>query len=275
MREVALPPGRPENSGTASDLPAPASRDIEPVPAGPLPEQPIEELIVTAKGLTGYWRFSTSRDIDVDVGVFSGIKIRYGSAQIDRNICWVQEINTGSFTVYCAVSGSPPREVRGSVTEEEISFRSWIGPATVTYSGQFTDSDHVSGGVRGGVLGLNITGQVPASLSRLDAPTVSAPPSESLIHRAWAEIGQNRFAKENYEQALLPRLAEAIPGTLKGQELVKLTYLGQILAPGRSGQPDAAQDVFQLETEAGRGLCRIGVSNRGSLSDIACIALPG
>ncbi len=264
---MASTAGKPEYS--RSSLPPESAKH----PPETNTAEPVEELVVSATGLTGYWRLTASKDVDIDLGILSGITIRYGSEQRDRNICWVQEGEPETFTVTCAVSGSPPRVINGNLNGDNVTFGSWIGPATVAYSGRFTDNDHVVGGFSGGLLGVRITGNIPASLTRFVPSDTKELHSGALVRLAWEEVGSGHFTEANYEPAMLKRIGKSVPEG-GGARLIQLTYLGQILAAWKDSEPTAVQDVYEIRTEVGRRVCRIGTGKTGRIAEFACVGLP-
>ena len=250
-------------------------------PAAPKPsvpsdidKQPIEELVIRPASLTGYWKLTAARTIDVDIGLFSGIHIRYGGENRDRNICWLQQ--TGKSLSALCVSGTVLKSAEGSVGEDDVTMRWWSGAATVIFSGKFTDAERVSGGFSGGVVGLSVTGDVPATLTKLDLPPEPPPsdrPSAALIKAVWEDVRQGHLTDGRYEGSAVKRVNQGMPKEIAGETPQDLAYLGQITVRWRKEQRETLQDVYQVRTGAGRRLCRVAANEQGQVVDFNCVAL--
>jgi len=258
-----------------------ARRAPAPVPGGPAPpvpsdldKQPVEELVIRPASMTGYWKLAAARTIDVDIGIFSGVHIRYGGEVRDRNICWLQQSGK-SFSALCS-SGGALKSAEGSVSDDGVSMRWWVGAATIIFSGKFTDAERVSGGFSGGVVGVSVTGDVPATLTKLDLPESSSEsdrPSAVLLRQVWDDVRQGHLTEGRYEGVAVKRVNQGIYKDMAAETPESLLYLGQILVRWRKEQRETVQDVYQAQTASGRKLCRIAENPQGQVVDFNCTAL--
>lgn len=287
--EVEDEPGEavmPEPGGIASSAANPLASPSTAVaksmrrvrkPPPPLPEHDpndkIEELIITPRSLTGYWRLVAAHSIDVEIGLFSGVRIHYGGEPRDRNICWLEQ-SLRKLTVQCA-SGVALKSGAGSVEEDAVSMRWWMGPATIIFSGKVTPQK-IAGGFSGGVAGLSVTGDVPASLVRVDLPEQipPEPPSGAVLRAVWQDVHDGKLSEKTYDGLALRRIKDGVAPELVKDPPKSLRLLGQILIRWRKEQRETVQDVYQVDTETGRKLCRIALSERGTALDVNCSALP-
>ena len=271
----------PAGAGTrtrrsASSAPASPAIPPPPVPAD-LDSRPIEEVVVKPSDVTGYWRLVAARTIDVDVGLFSGIHIRYGGEIRDRNICWLQQAGR-SLEALCS-SGYALKSAEGSVGDDGITMRWWVGAANIIFSGKFTGADKIVGGFSGGVVGLSVTGNVPATLVRLDPPDALPPdqeqrPSAALVRTVWEDRRRGERTPGRYDGAAVKRIDQGFPRDLAGQPIQQMIYLGQILIHWRKEQRETLQDVYQIRTAAGRRMCRVALNEQGQVLDFNCLTLP-
>jgi len=251
-----------------------ASAPPPPPPPTDLDRQPIEELVIRPGSVTGFWRLTASRTIDVDIGLFSGIHIRYGGEISDRNICWFEQKGR-SFDAVCA-SGGALKSAEGSVDEDSLSMRWWVGAATINFSGKFTEAEKISGGFSGGVVSLSVTGDVPATLTKLPAPAAETPerPSAALIRMVWEDVRKGSLSEGRYEGAAVKRVNQGMSRDLAAETPQQMIYLGEILTRWRKEQRELLQDVYLVRTAAGRRLCRVSANGRGQVVDFNCLVLP-
>lgn len=266
----AAPPRRP----AAPSIPAPPA---PPVPAD-LDSKPIEEVVVKPADVTGYWRLVTSRNIDLDVGIFSGIHIRYGGEIRDRNICWLQQ-RRKSLEALCS-SGYALKSAEGSVGDDGITMRWWVGAANIIFDGKFIEAEKIAGGFSGGVVGLSVTGDIPATLVRLnppDAPPADAPerPTAALMRMVWEDQRRGEKTPGRYDPASAKRIEQGFPREMWSQPIEQMVYLGQILIHWRKEQRETLQDVYQIRTSSGRKMCRLATNDQGQVLDFNCLTLPG
>jgi len=248
-----------------------------PNPVAPKPEdiltQPMDEVVVTPTSLTGFWRLTASHTIDVEVGLFSGVHIRYGGEIRDRNICWLQQ-NGRKLSALCS-SGAALKSGEGSVDEDGVTMRWWSGPATIIFSGKMRAADVIGGGFSGGVVGLSVTGNIPASLSRLDEGKLDPDrPSASLLKEVWEDVHKGHLTEGRYEGSAVKRVDQGLSRETAAAAPQKLSYLGQILIRWRKEQREFTEDVYQVKTTAGRELCRIAVNDANQVADFNCGTLP-
>ena len=289
---VAAPPGMlPEAPKVATAEPAPAplakapkphraappppppKSDEPPVPAD-LGKQPIEELVIRPEDLTGYWVLIAPRIVDVDVGLFSGVHIRYGGEMGRRNICWLEQSGK-SVSALCA-AGAVLKSGSGSVDADGVSMRWWVGAATANFSGKFTEAEKIDGGFSGGVVGLSVTGDVPASLYRLDMSGLPAEPdrpSAALIRGVWEDVRRGHLTEGRYEGSAPKRVNQGMPKEIADETPGDMLYLGRIVVRWRQEQRETLQDVYQVTTETGPKLCRVAPNDKGQVIDFACQAI--
>jgi hypothetical protein len=287
---VAAPPEMapevPKPAQAEPPFPKPAPKTVKPRPSAPLPkegeppvpadlaQQPIEELVIRPDDLTGYWVLVAPRIVDVDVGLFSGVHIRYGGEMGRRNICWLEQSGR-SVSALCA-SGTVLKSGSGSVDAEGVSMRWWMGAATANFSGKFSGQGKITGGFSGGIVGVSVTGDVPASLYRLDPsdlPPDPDRPSAALIRQVWLDVRQGRLTEGRYEGSAPKRVDQGMPKEIAAETPESLLYLGRIVVRWRKEQRETLQDVYQVMTESGRRLCRVAPNGKGQVIDFACQAV--
>jgi hypothetical protein len=293
MDGAELLPEPPQAAAPASDAPVateaapvikqqPRRRVVvaaTPTPAPPKPEDvltlPMDEVVVTPSSLTGYWRLTASHLIDVDVGLFSGVHIRYGGEMADRNICWLQQ-NGRKLSALCS-SGAALKSAEGSVDDDGVTMRWWSGPATIIFSGKMKAADYIGGGFSGGVVGLSVTGNIPASLSRLEdgkmAPDPDRP-SAAMLREVWEDVRKGRLTAGRYEGSGEKRVNQGLSKEVAAESPQKLLFLGQILIRWRKEQREFTEDVYQVATASGRDLCRIALNAGNQVSDFNCVTMP-
>lgn len=266
--QVAKPGPSPSPLARRRSMPVPAM--APPLP-GNLADQPIEELVVRPTTMTGFWRLTASHSIDVEIGLFSGIQIRYGGELRDRNICWAQQ-RGHSLTLQCS-SGSAMKTAEGSVDDDGITVRWWAGPATIIFTGKFTEAGKISGGFSGGVAGLSVTGNVPATLTKL-TPTAPSDtpdrPSALLLRSVWDDVRTGQWTPGRYEGTAIKRVTDGLSRESAADPPLSYLYLGRILIRWRKEQREMDEDVYLLETAQGRQLCRIASNEQGQVMDFNC-----
>ncbi len=268
---TVLPKSRREAPSAASA----ATSTPPPPPPADLDRQPIEELVIKPSSVTGFWRLTSSRTIDVDIGLFSGIHIRYGGEIRDRNICWLQQKGT-SFDAICA-SGNALKSASGSVDDEGLTMRWWVGAATIIFSGKFTEAEKISGGFSGGVIGVSVTGDVPATLTKLPTPAPSEAderPSAALVRMVWGDVRRGTLTEGRYEGSGVKRVGQGLSRAMAAESPRQMIYLGEILIRWRKEQRETLQDVYLVQTGAGRRLCRVSANPQGQVIDFNCLGLP-
>ena len=258
--------------------PPPPKSSEPPVPTG-LDAQPIEELVIRPDDVTGYWVLIAPRIVDVDAGLFSGVHIRYGGEMGRRNICWLRQEGR-SVSALCA-SGTVLKSGSGSVDADGISMRWWVGAATANFSGKFNSgkkngTENITGGFSGGVVGVSVTGDVPASLYRLDMsglPPEPDRPSAALIKSVWEDVRSGHLTEGRYEGAAVKRVNQGMPKEIAAETPKEMLYLGRIVVRWRKEQRETLQDVYQVVTGSGRKLCRVAPNDKGQVIDFACRAI--
>jgi len=290
VEEAPMAQAEPSEAAAAPVAPAPAAKSknnrrapaaASSAPPPPLPadldRQPIEELVIKPGSVTGFWRLTASKLIDLDVGLFSGVHIRYGGEIRDRNICWLQQ-KGHSLDAICA-SAYVLKNAEGSVDDDGITMRWWMGAANIIFSGKFADADKVTGGFSGGVVGLSVTGDVPATLTRMPppaAPLADAPerPSAALVRMVWEDVRRGVLTDGRYEGSAPKRVNQGLSKEMAAEMPQQMIYLGEILIRWRKEQRELLQDVYLVQTGAGRRLCRVSANPLGQVVDFSCGVLP-
>jgi hypothetical protein len=233
--------------------------------------------VIRPGGVTGFWRLTANRLIDLDIGLFSGIHIRYGGELRDRNICWLQQKGR-SFEALCA-AGNALHKGEGTVEDDGVTMRWWAGAANIIFAGKFADADRLNGGFSGGVVGISVTGDVPASMTRLPEPApppADAPerPSAALIRMVWEDVRKGALSEGRYEGSAPKRVEQGMSKPMAAETIGQMIYLGEILTRWRKEQRELLQDVYLVRTGAGRRLCRVSANQQNQVVDFNCVSLP-
>lgn len=278
---AAAPPPMKAEPGIAKvrkSKPRPSSPPPDAAPPMPqdLASQPIDELVIRPTSLTGYWRLTASHSIDVEIGLFSGVQIHYGGELRDRNICWLQQ--TGRRLEAWCSSGSVLKLAEGSVEDDGVTLRWWSGPANIIFAGKLTEAAHIEGGFSGGVIGLSVTGNVPASLTRLDRPVTGGRdpdrPSAALLRAVWSDVASGQLLESRYDGSGIKRVNQGLTREAAADPPLSLAFLGEILIRWRKEQREFSEDVYQVDGAQGRQLCRIAVTAAQTVADFNCVKLP-
>ncbi len=154
--------------------------------------------------------------------------------------------------------------------------RWWLGAATANYAGKFTEPGKILGSFSGGVVGMSITGDVPAGLRKIEPPDPQPRPerpSAALIKAVWEDVRQGHLTEGRYEGSGIKRVNQGMSPEIAAETPKSMLYLGRILVRWRKEQRETVQDVYQVTTESGRKLCRIAVNEQGQVIDFGCQAI--
>ena len=134
-----------------------------------------DNVLVTGRSLSGYWMVEGPSSIDYHFGILSGLEITYDLTPRPRNICIIHD-NQGQLDAICAAGTAETAQGARKGTDFKLVWTDTGG--SLIFTGSQLDANVIDGALSGGVLGLGLTGGVPAKLFRLDAFT--APKTHDL-----------------------------------------------------------------------------------------------
>jgi len=228
----------------------------------------VDQVLVTAPCLSGYWSVTGPNLIQIKLGPFSGIRIIYSGATDVRDICLLRHLGSG-LSATCSAGLSSNAD--GGVVGDRIKLRWWSGPANLIFSGRWDRNGVIAGNFSGGLVGMKVTGGVPASLRKVVLPAAGGNPASLAAARdVLGDLKAGRLTAVRYEPVALKRVwrAEAWPDAKAPAS--QLTYLGQIHVHWQQRQPDLREDVYEVRSGPDVSLCRIALSRRGLVDDFAC-----
>jgi hypothetical protein len=133
------------------------------------------------------------------------------------------------------------------------------------------DENVIDGALSGGVLGLGLTGGVPAKLFRLDAFGVpNAHDLSPLMVQVIADVRAGRPSGARYDPKGLSRFKADLNLSAYPIGKLGLTWLGTIYNRWRPKQPETAEEVFRIEAADRTSLCRLAVTPEGLVHDFNC-----
>jgi len=226
----------------------------------------LPEIVVTASGLSGLWGLTAPSSIDIDLGLLSGVRIRYSGDVFDRDICRLSQ-QQDHLRATCIAGFTPTAS--GSVDDVGISLKWWSGPGTVIFGGPWDGGDVIDGRLSGGIAGMSVTGDIPATLHKL-TPMSGMPVSAGLMDQVFTDLRRGSLSAERYEPAAEKRLRPAFSWRGAKEEGHSLIYLGQIHIRWHRWQAETIQDVYDVQSPSDRSLCRIAVSEHNRVLDFAC-----
>lgn len=230
--------------------------------------------MVTATGLSGFWRLTASSSIDVEVGLFSGIRLTYSGEAHDRDICRIRN-DGGRLRATCVAGFTPTAE--GRLDGRQVTLRWWAGPANMIFRGVWDDADAIQGAFTGGLAGLSVTGDIPAVMRKLPAPNAAIaeePPSAAAMRAVFADLRQGSLTDGRYEGIAEKRLQPAFSWAAARASSHSLAYLGRIRIRWHRWQRETIQDVYDVQSPGDRSLCRIALGEQGKVVDFACQSEP-
>jgi hypothetical protein len=268
----AVPNVRPLNSPfplpTLPSVDVPKSGQAKSDPTSS-PQTLVDDVLVTGTSFSGYWVVEGPALIDYEFSILSGITITHGQDRAERNICLIHD-RAGDLDAICTAGTA--QDATGSAREGHVRLSWSAGPGSLIFEGQRMSRDQIDGRLFGGVLGLGLTGAIPARLRRLDDPYQDAsgrPAAGALItilHAltmgASAPLGlspkaANEFNAYRRETNLLP-----VPDAIR--------FMGTISNRWRPKQRVAVQDVFRVEGGGRVALCRIEMDPMAQVADFDC-----
>ncbi|MTJ82983.1 MAG: hypothetical protein F8N37_18520 [Telmatospirillum sp.] len=289
-------PGGPDHSGgpdhgvvaPADGRPRDASRS-PPAAARTEVGSAIPEIVITGHALSGYWAVTASSSIDLDVGLLSGVRIRYSGDARDRDICRID--HQGERLRATCIAGFAPT-ARGSAVDGTVTLRWWTGPATVIFRGAWDDLGApflLPGRLTGGIAGLGLTGDIPATMRKIAPPDsgddarddagddtgggLPEPPGAARMRSVLEDLRQGRMRPDLYEGIAAKRLEPAFSWVGAKEPRHRLRYLGRIHIRWHRWQRETLQDVYEVTSPTDRSLCRIATGDSGRVVDFACQSL--
>jgi hypothetical protein len=256
---------------------APAARPAidaeppQPLPAAEAAAPAHEEITVVGHSFTGLWKVSSPKRIGMDVGLFSGVHIRYSGEVGDRDLCELRQ--TGSaLDARCLRLA---RTVSGDVDGDRITLRSWIGPANLVLKASTAAAGTLAGTIGGGAFGTQLTGGVPVRATRIAAPVAGGDrPSALLVRAVLADVATGRLTPGRYAPEAAARLekdldelrtAEAALGPLRD-----IAYLDQLLPRHPYDPRERPLEVYRVDYARGSQLCGISPGPPAAVADFIC-----
>ena len=248
---------RDERRSAAVTQPAPVAADDIPM------------IHVIATGLSGFWAVTASSSIDLEVGLLTGVRIRYSGTAYDRDICRIR-YHGDALRAICVAGFTPTAE--GSLDGDRIALRWWAGPATVIFQGNWDGAATINGALSGGMVGLSITGEIPATLHKVQpqAAGLGDHSSATMIGAVLDDLRRGSLTDGRYEPMANKRLQPAFSWAGAKEPSHSLVHLGQIHIRWHRWQNETIQDVYDVQSPSDHALCRIALSERGRVVDFAC-----
>jgi hypothetical protein len=265
---AATAPVRSEPSIAAQPA-GPAAAEPPEIAASPNPTT--EQIIVLGHSFTGLWKVNSPKRLGMDVGLLSGVHIRYSGETGDRDICELRQ--TGDrLDAHCLRLA---RNVAGSIDGNQITLTSWIGPANLILTASARSGSSLVGSISGGALGARMTGGVPIEATRLTVPPDGAErPSAPLVRDVLADIGGGRLTAGRYAPEAAARLKNELGDLQAGQSelgpLQGMTYLDQLLPRHPFDPREHPLEVYRVEYAKGTQLCGISPGEAGTVDDFIC-----
>jgi len=259
---------------TASPAAVPTRQAIPPtVPEVVATSDPTaEEITVIGHSFTGLWKVNSPKRLGMDVGLFSGVQIKYSGETGDRDICELRQ--TGDqLDAHCLRLG---RNVAGSIDGNSITLKSWIGPANLILTARAQTGSTLKGSLSGGALGQRMTSGVPIEATRLTVPPPGTErPSAPLVRDVLADIGDGRLTAGRYTPEAAARLKQELSELREDQSalgpLQGLTYLDQLLPRHPFDPSEHPLEVYRVEYAKGTQLCGISPGGAaGTVDDFIC-----
>ena len=228
----------------------------------------VTELVVTAPRLSGYWSVTGPNLIQFKIGPLSGIRVIYSGETDVRDICLLRHQGSG-LSATCSAGLSSNAD--GGVDGDRIRLRWWSCPANLIFSGQWDRVGTIEGAFSGGLVGLKVTGSIPASLHKVILPTAGENRATlAAAQNVLADLRQRVLIRKNYEPGAIKRVWRAVAWPDAGEASHQLTYLGAIHVHWQQHQPDLLEDVYEVRSGNHLALCRISLSTHGLVNDFAC-----
>jgi hypothetical protein len=260
----------------APDQPVPGPVATLPPAAVPAPAEAAvppgaEQITVTGRSFTGLWKVNSPKRLGMDVGMFSGVHIRYSGDSGDRDICELRQTGTDLDARCLRLSGT----AAGGVDGNQITLRTWVGPATLILKASAQSGSSLKGSLSGGALGAQMTGGVPILATKLAIPpTGTERPSAALVRDVLADIGGGHLTTSRYGAEAIARLKKDL-GDMRADQgklgpLQSLTYLDQLLPRHPYDPRERPLEVYRVDYAKGSQLCGISPGIGGTVDDFIC-----
>jgi hypothetical protein len=291
MLGLLLAAGCVSQQGEPGDVSVPVASATAPVAAAPveiapLPKQaesvppPVEsksptptgeQITVIGRSFTGVWKVNSPKRLGMDVGLLSGVHIRYSGETGDRDICELRQ--TGErLDAHCLRLA---RDIDGSIDGDRITLKSWIGPATLILTASAQSGSSLKGSISGGALGARMTGGVPIEATKLSVPPAGTErPSAPLVRDVLADIGGGRLTAGRYMPEAAARLGHEMRDLQADRSdlglLQSLTYLTELLPRHPFDPHERPLEVYRVDYAKGTQLCGISPGEAGTVDDFIC-----
>lgn len=270
---VARMPAVETSTAIAAATVAPPTKTAgaEPVEAAPTAAPSVEEITVFGRSFTGLWKVNSPKRLGMDIGLFSGVQIKYSSERGDRDICELHQ-DGERLDAHCLRLG---KNVAGSVEGDRITLKSWIGPANLILTASAQSGSSLTGSISGGALGQRMTGGVPIAATKLTLPVAATERlSAPLVRDVLADIGGGRLTQGRYAPEARARLNKELRDLQTDQQalgpLQRLTYLDQLLPRHPFDPRERPLEVYRVEYAKGTQLCGISPGDAGTVDDFIC-----
>ena len=263
---AVVPVGESDAAPAAEPKPAASA-----VPTAVAPVSGSEQITVVGRSFTGLWKVNSPKRLGMDVGLLSGVHIRYSGETGDRDICELQQ--TGErLDAHCLRLA---RNVAGSIDGDQITLKSWIGPANLILTASAQSGSMLTGSVSGGALGARMTGGVPIVATRVTVPPVGTERSTApLIRDVLADVGGGHLTAGRYAPEAAARLKKELRDMQADQSalgpLQGVTYLDQLLPRHPFDPRERPLEVYRVEFAKGSQLCGISPGEAGIVADFIC-----
>ncbi len=228
----------------------------------------IDNVLVTGRSLSGYWMVEGPSSIDYHFGILSGLEITYDLTPRARNICVIHD-NQGWLDAICAAGTAETAQGARRGSGFKLTWTDSGG--SLIFTGAQVDANVIDGELSGGVFGLGLTGGVPAKLFRLDAfDQPKAHELGALMAQVIADMHDPHRNDARYDPKGLSRIKANAAIDSYPQGDLRLIWLGTIYNRWRPKQPEAAEEVFRVESGHNTSLCRLAVTPEGLVHDFSC-----
>jgi|SRR5579859_578461 len=253
----------------------PASAAQSTLANGPAPTEAAtpgaEQIVVIGRSLTGLWKVNSPKRLGMDVGLLSGVHVHYSGETGDRDICELSQKGNDLAARCLRLAGS----AAGSVDGNEITLKSWIGPANLILRAQAPSGRSLKGTLSGGALGASLTGGVPILATKLTIPPLGTErPSAALVRAVLADIGDGRLTAGRYAPEAATRLNKELDDLRAAQSalgpLQGMTYLDQLLPRHPFDPRERPLEVYRIDYANGMRLCGISPGATGTVEDFIC-----
>lgn len=272
---LTLAPAAPEASAVSAAMPsapaAPEAATPAPVPSIADATGTTEEITVVGRSFSGLWKVNSPKRLGMDVGLFSGVHIRYSGETGDRDICELRQTGT-ALDARCLRLA---RTAAGSVDGDDIVLRSWLGPANLILKATAQSGSMLQGTIGGGALGAQMTGGVPIRATKLSIPPDGTErPSAALLRAVLGDIAEGHLAAGRYAPEAAERLRRDL-GDLQSDQaklgaLRDVAYLDQLLPRHPFDPHEHPLEVYRVEYAGGTRLCGISPGPPAAVADFIC-----